>query len=389
MRNRVLILLLCFIITSFTAIKKPKSRIILKLKNGINLIEKNQIYKIVNQHNGTLKKSKHDGVIGNVVTGIVDVDNLKSKLESNSNIEFLIEDNTIPLDIIKGDPSVKYQWHHQNIETFDSWSVTKGEGVIVGVCDTGVDKEHLELNENLILPGYNVVDDSHDMTPVHPHGTMVSGLIAGVANNGIGGAGIAPKVRILPIKVSNEGDGRAYYSDLAECIMYAVDNGAKVINLSYGGAHTEVINAAGKYARNNGAMLVVAAGNSGMDISGWDDWDSFVLVGATDIKNEIAYFSNYGTPIDITAPGVSVYTTELTTEEDKAPYRSTSGTSFSAPMVAATAAMIYAVNNEFTMDEVQDILYESADGSIGSEFEYGAGLLKVNKSLKNAKERSR
>lgn len=310
------------------------------------------------------------------------------KIRELAHVEYFEEDRSIPLDDIPGDPLVTEQWHHRNIETIPSWQISKGEGVIVGVCDTGVDKEHLDINENLILPGYNVVDDSTDMTPIHPHGTSVSGVIAALANNGIGGFGIAPKVKILPIKVSNEGDGRAYYSDLAECIMYAVDNGAKVINLSYGGADTDVIHAAARYARNKGALLVAAAGNSGMDISGWNDWDAFLVVGATDSRNELAYFSNYGTPIDLVAPGLSIVTADKTTATNRSPYKSTSGTSFSAPMVSAVAAQIYSINPELSNDEVQSILIESSDKSIGGEYEYGAGLLNSRNAVEIARERS-
>jgi thermitase len=391
MRIKLLIVLLSYslLLFSTTTNSSSRKRFILKLSDNISNDEIKEVQVYLKAMNAKNAKTSIYSRVGDVMYVTDQSRGILNQLRSLDQVEYFEEDKTIPLDEIPGDPNVVDQWHHKNIHTFSAWDITKGLNVIVGVCDTGVDKEHLDINPNLIIPGYNVVDDSFDMTPVHPHGTSVSALIAAVANNGMGGVGISPKVKVLPIKVSNESDGRAYYSDLAECIMYAVDRGAKVVNLSYGGADTEVINAAGKYARNNGALLVAAAGNSGMDISKWKDWESFVMVGATDSRNEIAYFSNYGTPIDLVAPGLSVVTADMTTEDDKVPYKSTSGTSFSAPMVAATAALIYSVDPNFSNEDVQQILYQSSDSSIGGEYEFGAGLLNVSKAVDLAVEKSK
>lgn len=391
MRTKMLIILVSYfsLLFSTPSISGSRKRYILKLSDGISSDEIKEVTIHLKQMNAKFLKTNVYSRVGDILYINDQSKNSLDSLRALNQVEYFEEDKTIPLDELPGDPNIIDQWHHKNIKTFDSWKITQGLNVIVGVCDTGVDKEHLDINDNLIIPGYNVVDDSFDMTPVHPHGTSVSALIAAVANNGMGGAGIAPKVKILPIKVSNEGDGRAYYSDLAECIMYAVDRGAKVINLSYGGADTEVINAAGKYARNNGALLVAAAGNTGMDISKWNDWESFVMVGATDSRDEIAYFSNYGIPIDMVAPGLSIVTADMTTDDNKVPYKSTSGTSFSAPMVAATAALVYSVDSRFSNQEVQEILYQSSDSTIGGEYEYGAGLLNVSRAVELALEKSK
>lgn len=387
MQSRVILLVLSsFILLTVNSIQSSnEKRYILKFRDNATFDEKNEARSYLNLIQAKTVKEVVPRKVGQVYYINEFASRAVSKIRELGQVEYFEEDRSVPLDDLPGDPLVTEQWHHANIETFASWKISQGAGVIVGVCDTGVDKHHLDLNQNLILPGYNVVDDSHDMTPIHPHGTSVSALIAGVLNNQLGGVGIAPKVKILPIKVSNESDGRAYYSDLAECIMYAVDNGAKVINLSYGGADTEVIHAAAKYARNKGALLVAAAGNSGMDISKWNDWDSFLMVGATDSRNELAYFSNYGTPIDLVAPGLSIVTADLTTDTDSSPYKSTSGTSFSAPMVSAVAAMVFAINPQLTNQEVQNILIESSDSSIGGEYEYGAGLLSARNAVERAK----
>ncbi|MCK5243387.1 S8 family serine peptidase [bacterium] len=169
---------------------------------------------------------------------------------------------------------------------------------------------------------------------------------------------------------------------MAEGISWAADNGARVINLSYLAGSSSTVNSAANYARSLGALTLVSAGNSGTNIDAWPDFSGFVLVGATTSSDTRASFSNYGIPIDVMAPGVSIYTTY-----SSGGYGGASGTSFSAPITAGLAALIYSLNPSFTPDEVEQFIFSTAiDMGDSSKFGYGrinaaAAVQTVNSSL--------
>lgn len=275
--------------------------------------------------------------------------------------------------ILPNDPEYSRQWQHINIRSAEAWNLTTGNAtVIAAVCDTGVDSDHPDLVGNLILPGFNSVDNTTNSEDSHGHGTFVAGCISAVGNNSTGVAGVAWNVKILPIRISNLDTGLAYHSDMAEAMRYAVDHGAKIVNLSYGGAYSSTIDSAAKYVRSKGGLHFMSAGNDNTDISANPDWASFVIVGATDRYDNRASFSNYGTPIDVTAPGVSVYATKM-----GGGYGSWSGTSFSSPIAAGVGALIYSINPSFTPDQVEGFLFSSAKdiGAAGEDSVYGHGLV--------------
>lgn len=278
------------------------------------------------------------------------------------------------------DPYFSKQWHHQTIQTVEAWQVTQGQpNITVAVCDSGVDANHPDLKGNVIQPGYNVVDHSTTSGPITSHGTYVAGLIVAHANNRVGIAGIAPRVKVLPIRVTNTKDGKAYLSDLAECIQYGADQGAKVINLSFSGAENRSIDTAAQYARSKGSLLFMSAGNNGKALLSSANYSSFILVGATTSQNQLSSFSNYGTPVDLVAPGSSV----LTTIPGNA-YAYVSGTSFSAPITAAVGALVFSVNPKFSPEDVENILFESAD-AIGNDYYFGHGLINAAQAVDLAK----
>jgi subtilisin family serine protease len=300
-------------------------------------------------------------------------------------VEFAEPDYLVyPAGSVPNDPLAYKQWHHTPLRTFDAWDVTKGSpNVMVTVCDSGVDEKHPDLRDNVIQPGFNTVDNSTRSSPVNLHGTAVAGLIASKANNGLGISGIAPGVRILPVRVSNSSSGSAYLSDLAECVRYGADRGAKVHNVSFTGSESQTMDAAARYARSKGSLLFMAAGNQGIDISSSNPgYPSFIRVGATTQSERLAAFSNYGNPIDLVAPGEFVYTTTLNGQ-----YTSISGTSFSSPITAAVAALVYSVKPTFTPDEVTDILFKTAD-PIGDAYRFGNGRVNAADAVTYAKRRA-
>ena len=279
------------------------------------------------------------------------------------------------------DPLLAQQWGIFAIGADRVWNTTTGQGVIVAVVDSG-SGPHPDLAENL-LPGRSFFGavESQDGADIDAsgHGSHVAGIIASVANNGIGGSGVAPNAKILPIKVldqAGQGDAR----DVAAGVRYAADNGAKVINLSLGGAtESSSLTQAITYANDKGALVVAAAGNGGAaDKPKWPaSLDLTLAVTAVDQANNATSFDQRGDYIDIAAPGFSVVSTA------KGDYASLSGTSMAAGFVAGAAALLFAAEPRVTNAQVRDILLRTATdiGEPGRDLTFGVGLINMVAAL--------
>jgi len=279
------------------------------------------------------------------------------------------------------DPLLAQQWGIFAIGADRVWSTTTGAGVIVAVVDSG-SGQHPDLAENL-LPGrsfFGLVEtpDGNDID-TSGHGSHVAGIIAAAANNGIGGSGVAPNAKILPIKVLDQagsGDAR----DVAAGVRYAADNGAKVINLSLGGAaESSSLSQAIAYANDKGALVVAAAGNGGAsDKPKWPaSLDLTLAVTAVDQSNNATSFDQRGDYIDIAAPGANVVSTA------KGDYVTLSGTSMAAGFVAGAAALLFAAEPRVTNAQVRDILLRTATdiGDPGRDVTFGVGLINMVAAL--------
>jgi subtilisin family serine protease len=207
--------------------------------------------------------------------------------------------------------------------------------------------------------------------PDSRHGTHVAGIIAANRNNTLGMQGIADNVEIMAIRAVPDGDERD--KDIANAIYYAVDNGAQVINMSFGKSYSpqkEAVDQAVKYAESKGVLLVHAAGNSSEDIDEMPNFPSrnfadsrkeaenWIEVGASSWKSEeqfVAEFSNYGKKtVDVFAPGVDVYST---TPGQK--YENLSGTSMASPVTAGVAALILSYYPALKAEQVKEIILDS------------------------------
>lgn len=211
------------------------------------------------------------------------------------------------------------------------------------------------------------------------HGTHVSGIIAAVRNNGVGMDGVADNVRIMAVKAVPDGDERD--KDVALAIRYAVDNGAQIINMSFGkpfSPHKDWVDAAVKYAEEKGVLLVHAAGNDGANNDSVPNYPNpdyldgttatnFITVGASNTgttSDKVAPFSNYGKKgVDLFAPGVQIYSTIPGGNK----YGSASGTSMASPVVAGVAALVLSYYPELSARQLKYVLEKSAtplpDGS--------------------------
>ncbi|MBA2874563.1 S8 family serine peptidase [Thermaerobacillus caldiproteolyticus] len=247
--------------------------------------------------------------------------------------------------------------------------------VTVAVIDTGLDMKHPDLKAQL-LPSYNAAN------PANPgvkdlHGTHVAGIIGATANNGVGAHGINPNVKILPIDVFNGGAGASDYV-IAQGILYAIEKGAKVINMSLGGYfNSPILEDAVKKAIDAGVTVVAAAGNDATDMYSIPaSYEGVISVGATDSKNHLANFSNYGPSVDIVAPGVDVYSTVYDPTKG-ASFAELSGTSMASPVVAGVASLILSKYPNLKPYEVEAILERTATdlGEKGYDLKYANGLV--------------
>ena len=295
------------------------------------------------------------------------------KISNNKHFASAFVDKIAEVDYTPNDPNYPSQWHLPNIRAAEAWDIAEGQNVIIAIDDTGVNPV-ADLVSKLLV-GYDahnsVVGQSNDLCG---HGTAVAGTAAATTNNAVGVSGIAGKAQILPIRIINNLDMTngcyAYYSSMARGIIYAADNGARVVNTSFGGGGASAdIQSAAKYMRSKGGVIVWSAGNSGNDPA-YPDNPDIILVSAINSSNVRTSWSSFGAYVDITAPGESI----LTTSSDGS-YRYVSGTSFSSPTVAGVAALVISANPALTPNQIDNILFSTAIdiGTIGEDIYYGAG----------------
>ncbi len=245
-----------------------------------------------------------------------------------------------------------------------------GTNVRVAVIDTGIDQNHPDLN---VYGGYDFVNNDNNPYDDHGHGTHVAGTIAALDNDLTGSlVGVAPCVRLYAVKVlSASGSGTS--SAIAAGLEWAADNGMHIASLSLGSSSpSSVIQQAGQYAASRGVLLVAASGNDNGPVGYPAAFSEFMAVGATDSSDRRASFSNYGSQLEIAAPGVSIRSTYPGNT-----YRSLSGTSMATPHVSAVAALVKSANPSLTAGQIRQILRNTAEdlGSAGWDQYFGYGLV--------------
>lgn len=250
------------------------------------------------------------------------------------------------LDLIPNDPRYPEQWALPAIGAPSAWDELPADApkVTVAVIDSGICASHPDL-AGRIEAGWDFLENDDIPQDDFGHGCSVAGIIAANMNDSIGIAGVAPNAQIMPLRVLN-GSGVGSYSDVAAAIVYAADNGAQVINLSLGGSNpSSMLENAVNYAISKGVIVVAAAGNNGTEGALYPAaYPDVIAVGSVDPNLQHSSFSNYGSQIDIWAPGRDI----LTTKRDGS-YGLVSGTSFAAPYVAGAKAISYAEDRNLIM----------------------------------------
>jgi len=314
--------------------------------------------------------------------------------------------NVVYHELATGDPNDPYfdrQWNMRRVGVPDAWSYGRGNGVTVAVLDSGIGTGGEDLTCRTFVAPYNAFTDGTTLADVvddDGHGTHVTGTIAQCTDNGVGVAGLAPEVRIMPVKVLTGGTGKSLV--VAAGIQWAVDHGADVINLSLGSScaadwptcRDPVLDDAIDTAVAAGVTVVVAAGNDGAGYVGTPaNSPNAIAVGATRADDTVATYSSGGTDLDLVAPGGNSgdvdgngYPDGILQETVNGgvwAYYWYTGTSMASPHVAATAALLAAAAPTLTPAEIAAVIENTATdlGTPGWDPESGAGLLRTDAAI--------
>ncbi len=376
-----------------------KSEIIVKYKNKIE-IETEEIMKKV-KNNLKMKKLNLKRILKYKNTELVEIDESDDifkaieEFEKDPNVEYAQPNYILSTCNLPEDKGFNEQWALRNvsqtmngiagvegvdIDAVSAWDITIGsEDIVVGIIDTGIDIKHLDLKESIYINineiadngidddgngfiddinGYDFINEDnsvYDSSSNDKHGTHIAGIIAANLNEE-GVVGIAPKVKILPLKVINGTYG--YTSDVIEAIEYARTMGIRIVNCSWGGSDYNTI--LRDIMNESGILFVCASGNSGRDVSLTPIYpanfniDNIISVASINNMGNLSSFSNYGLGVDVAAPGEDIIST---LPDDTYGYMS--GTSMATPYVTGIASLLLAQNSVYSINDLKSIILSS------------------------------
>lgn len=325
------------------------------------------------------------------------------------------------------DPRYPEQWAHQNTQAELGWDIQRGNSnIVIAVVDTGIAYNHEDLSANIWHdgagnPGKDFVDidiaaywqegfeliEQEDYTGVDNdpsdyfgHGTHVAGIAGAVADNGKGIAGVCHSCRLMPVRAGfairyyGEDYGMLEEDDIVNAIQYAADEGADVINMSFGGTYSEIERLAIDYAYAAGVVLIAAAGNDGRTQKKYNypaANEHVLAVVATALSDAKAFYSSFGSWISVAAPGgdsregYQILSTVpmVGTLSDPSGYRVLQGTSMASPYVAGLAALVLSQQSTYSNEDVRRTILLSSDdlGDAGKDWLYGFGRVNVFQAL--------
>jgi subtilisin family serine protease len=313
-----------------------------------------------------------------------------------------------------------------DIDAVEAWDIETGdENIVIAIHDTGVDWDHPDLADNIwinpgedlngngvvdptdfndidddnngfiddirgydfvdttnpVYPGEDGTDPDNDPMDFHGHGTHCSGIASASTDNNIGIAGVAWNCSIMPVRtgyMAPSGGGYLEHDDSVCGLVYAADNGAHIISMSWGSSGvSQIILDAIDYSYSKGAILVAAAGNYNTYVNFYPaSYDNVIAVAATNHNDNRAGFSNYGSWVDVAAPGVDIYSTLFNDT-----YEAWSGTSMSTPTVSGLVGLILSKNPNFTQDEVLTIIRSTTDSVNYTAHYIGTGRINAYKAI--------
>lgn len=354
----------------------------------------------------------------------IDSENLISLLQTDNEIEYVELAKIYQINTLPNDSLISQQWALEKIKAFDAWNITQGNPDIkLAIIDTGIDYNHPDLKNKIFLnqgefgldplgrdKRFNGIDDDgngfiddymgwdftdrfgfpfdssagdytdwdNDPFDDQGHGTYISGIAAAQTNNISGIAGTAPDIKLLNIRAFDP-NGYGEEDDVAAAILYAVLMNARVINMSFGDdSFSMVLRDVIRYAHSQNLVLIASAGNRGVSSPHYPSgYSEVICVGNSTINDVVSPSSNWGSTIDLVAPGTNI----LTTAKNNS-YTSINGTSASAPFVSAAACLILS-RSDFSNEEVKQILKSTTDdiGESGWDLKSGAGRLNLFRAL--------
>jgi len=316
--------------------------------------------------------------------------------------------------IIPDDPKYEDLWNLEAIKMPEAWAIEKGsEDVAIAIIDGGIDYNHIDLQSKIWInkgeiPDNGIDDDNNgyvddfrgwdfadaptlpgrrdyterDNDPLDEtgHGTHVAGIAGAAVNNGVGVAGVAWNCKLMALRAGFSTIQGTFLQDddVSAAIVYAADNGAKVINMSWGDEVSAfVIRDAVNYAYSKGCVLAAATGNNSKTIVIYPAaLKNVIAVAGSDGLGEVAHWSNSNAAVDIAAPGTRVLSTTINNE-----YRVLTGTSMATPHIAAVAALLFSKRPHLTNEEVRQLMVATATPLIGREKAVGAGQVNAAKAL--------
>lgn len=279
-----------------------------------------------------------------------------ASLRSEPSVESVERDVLVQaLDTVPDDPLWSTQWGSRLVGAPRAWDATRGaDAIVIAILDTGVDAAHQDLG-GATVPGRDFVNGDLDPTDDQGHGTAVAGVIAARTNNLVGAAGVCWTCSMMPVKVLDS-TGSGATSTIATGIVWAIDHGARVLNMSFGSpGKSSTMQSAISYASKKGAVLAAAAGNSGVDTPFYPAAYSNVIgVSATNEADARYSWSNYGDWVQVAAPGCN------TAPNLGGGYVEFCGTSSATPIVAGIAGLALSLNPAATESDVEQAIAQSA-----------------------------
>lgn len=356
--------------TSAPAVKSAASdvmsapdRILVKFKPGVAASEKANINKAFGAvDNGKLGAGKSEWHLVSVPFG--KAEGFVTKYLNNPNVEGAELDYQMTASALPNDPGITQQYAYDRVQGAAAWDIITGSAGTrtVAVIDTGIDLTHEDLAGSLV-PGAVFTKGGKSADDDNGHGTHCAGSVAGIGNNGKGISGMDQSAKLMPVKVLSK-SGSGWTSDIINGVYFAADNGADVLSMSLGGGgFNQAFQDAINYAHNTkGAIVVAAAGNDGVSTPHYPSaYANVMSVAATDQNDAKTSWSNYGSTVDVAAPGLSIYSTWY-----DGGYNTISGTSMATPLVAGLVSLTWAKNPMATNQAVIDRIYSTADAISGT-----------------------
>ena len=369
-RIAVGVLAFCLLVSLYTVSAPTPQRVIVVFRDlpDADMVgqhgQVHQVFHIIPAVVATLPEPAIEALSKNPRVAYIQIDHYRQRID--------------PRITAKPPPEEELPWGVDRIDADLAWSTSTGAGIKVAIVDTGIDMDHPDLQAN-IKGGFNAIaparkyKDPNNFDDDNGHGSHCAGIVAAIDND-IGVIGVAPEAFLYGVKVL-DGAGFGYDSDIIEGFQWCIDNGMQVVSCSFGGYDDDqTFHDAVDAVWEAGCIIVAAAGNDGYEEPDLypAGYSTVMAISAMASDDTIIYWSNYGSEIELAAPGVSIYSCYK-----RGGYTTMSGTSMACPHVSGVAALILAVHPTYTNEQVRQLLQNTAEdlGASGWDPYYGYGLV--------------